>query len=234
MNSTPLSLIVPCLNESSILQERLTALQRLRQAGHELILVDGGSGDGSRALAAPLVDQLLDSEPGRARQMHQGARAARGAVLWFLHLDSELPLGAEAQVLRIGSTGGWGRFDVHLSGRSPAFRVIERMMNLRSCLSGIATGDQGIFVHRDLYFAVDGYPDIPLMEDIALSRRLKHHRRPACVGLALLTSSRRWESRGILRTVLLMWCLRLAYFLGASPAYLARLYRPCSTRAPAS
>jgi rSAM/selenodomain-associated transferase 2 len=234
MDSASLSLIIPCLNESDIVRRRLAALQPLRQAGHELILVDGGSSDGTRALAAPLVDKLLDSDPGRARQMHLGARSAQGTVLWFLHLDTELPPGAEARVLKVGGMGGWGRFDVRLSGRQLVFRVIERMMNLRSCLTGIATGDQGIFVHRTLYFSVRGFPDIPLMEDIALSRHLKRHRRPTCVQLALRTSSRRWESRGILRTVLLMWYLRLAYYFGASPVYLARLYQPCSTRTRAS
>ena len=231
MDSASLSLIIPCLNESGIVHERLTALQAMRQAGHELILVDGGSSDDTQAIAAPLADQLLESDPGRARQMRLGARSAQGKVLWFLHLDTELPPGAEAQVLEVGCTGGWGRFDVRLTGRHLVFRVIERMMNLRSCLTGIATGDQAIFVHRDLYFSVHGFPDIPLMEDIALSRRLKHRRRPVCARLTLLSSSRRWESQGILRTVFLMWYLRLAYFLGANPAYLARLYRSCGTRA---
>ena len=225
-----ISLIIPCLNESDIVRERLVALQHLRQAGHELILVDGGSSDGTRDLALPLVDRLLDSKSGRARQMNLGARNANGQVLWFLHLDTELPPGAEVPTLTIGGDGGWGRYDVHLSGRQPVFRLIERMMNLRSRVTGIATGDQGIFVHRDLFYAVGGFPAIPLMEDIAISRMLKRRRRPACVSLSLVTSSRRWERQGIIRTILLMWYLRLAYFLGASPAYLIRLYRPCNTR----
>ncbi len=202
------------------------ALQGLRGAGHELILVDGGSDDGTGELARTLVDRLIDSPAGRARQMNAGARVARGEILWFLHLDSRLPPGAAQQVIDSARGGGWGRFDVRLSGRHILFRLIERLMNLRSCISGIATGDQGIFVHRELFFAPDGFPDIPLMEDIVLSRRLRYRRRPVCLRPPLVTSSRRWERHGILRTVLLMWYLRLAYFLGASPDYLARLYHP--------
>ena len=202
------------------------ALQGLRRAGHELILVDGGSDDGTRELARSLVDRLIDSSAGRARQMNAGAQVAHGEILWFLHLDSRLPPGAAQQVIDSAGGGGWGRFDVRLSGRHILFRLIERLMNLRSCISGIATGDQGIFVHRELFFAPDGFPDIPLMEDIVLSRRLRCRRRPVCLRPPLVTSSRRWERHGILRTVLLMWYLRLAYFLGASPDYLARLYNP--------
>lgn len=231
MEPTRLSIIIPCLNESTMVRERLTALQGLRRAGHELILVDGGSDDGTLELAGSLVDQMIDSPTGRARQMNAGAKAAQGEILWFLHLDSRLPPGAAQRVID-SVAGGWGRFDVRLSGRHILFRVIERLMNLRSCVSGIATGDQGIFVHRELFFASDGFPDIPLMEDIVLSRRLKRRRRPVCLRPPLVTSSRRWERHGILRTVLLMWYLRLAYFLGASPEYLARLYNPRNASRP--
>jgi len=212
--------------------ERLRPLQELRADGHQLILVDGGSGDGTRELAAPLVDLLLDSPPGRARQMNAGAEAAAGDILWFLHLDSRLPPGAARQVIKACDESDWGRFDIRLSGRHILFRLIERLMNLRSCLTGIATGDQGIFVQRELFGTVGGFPDIPLMEDIALSRLLKRHCRPVCLRPVLTTSSRRWEHHGILRTVLLMWYLRLAYFFGASPDYLARLYRSCNTDTP--
>lgn len=231
---TRLSIIIPCLNESAMVRERLEPLQGLRNAGHELILVDGGSDDATRELAGPLVDRLLRSTAGRARQMNAGARAARGEILWFLHLDSRLPPGAAQQVIDSAGGGGWGRFDVRLSGRHILLRPVERLMSLRSRISGIATGDQGIFVHRELFFALNGFPDIPLMEDIALSRLLKRRRRPVCLRSPLVTSSRRWERHGILRTVLLMWYLRLAYFLGARPEYLARLYRPCCSPTPAS
>jgi rSAM/selenodomain-associated transferase 2 len=225
-----LSVIVPCLEEGAIVVSRLTALQPLRASGHELILVDGGSCDGTAALAEPWVDRLLQTSPGRARQMNQGAAAATGDVLWFLHLDTLLYPGADGDLLAaIGSGQVWGRFDVRLSGQARVFRVIETLMNARSHLTGIATGDQGIFVSRTLFEGVGGYPDIPLMEDIALSRRLKGHRRPIRIRRRLETSSRRWEARGVWRTVGLMWWLRLAYALGASPGWLARRYGQCSS-----
>lgn len=230
-----LSVIIPCLEEGGIVVSRLAALQPLRSLGHELILVDGGSGDGTTVLAAPYVDLLLQSEQGRARQMNRGAAAASGEVLWFLHLDTVPYLGAERDLLAevVGGTG-WGHFDVRLSGAAPALRVVETLMNWRSCLTGIATGDRGIFVARSLFERVGGYPEIPLMEDIELSRCLKHFCRPVCIHRRLETSSRRWERRGIWRTVGLMGFLRLAYALGASPGWLARLYGECSSPRHAS
>ncbi|MEA3276849.1 MAG: TIGR04283 family arsenosugar biosynthesis glycosyltransferase [Pseudomonadota bacterium] len=228
--NAPISVIIPCLNEALVCTRRLEALQSLRNDGHELVLVDGGSTDGTADLARPWVDRLLTSAPGRAIQMNRGAGAASGEVLWFLHLDTELPPGAAEQVLHAALGGpGWGRFDVRLSGDAPMFRVIERSMNLKSRLSGIATGDQGIFVHRRLFERVGGFPEIALMEDIAVSRRLKRLARPACLRVRLVASSRRWERDGIWRTVLLMWSLRAAYRLGADPAWLARLYYPCAS-----
>jgi rSAM/selenodomain-associated transferase 2 len=157
--------------------------------------------------------------------MNAGARAARGAYLWFLHADTRVLPGALA-ALEDACSGGalWGRFDVRLSGRQPLLRLVERLMNLRSCLTGIATGDQGIFVTRAGFEDVGGYPEIPLMEDIALSRALRRRARPLCVRTPIETSSRRWEGRGLLRTILLMWRLRLAYALGADPRRLARRY----------
>lgn len=230
-----LSLIIPCLNEGAIVESRLAALQGLRAQGCELILVDGGSRDGTPELGRSYVDRLLRSDPGRARQMNRGAAVASGAVLWFLHLDTQPYSGAEQDLLDVlGDGEGWGRFDVRLSGGATAFRAIETLMNARSRLTGIATGDQGIFVTRALFDRVGGYPDIPLMEDVALSRRLKGHSRPQCLRGRLVTSSRRWEERGIWRTVLLMWRLRLAYALGADPARLAVRYGLCSTPRRAS
>ncbi|MBK5929884.1 TIGR04283 family arsenosugar biosynthesis glycosyltransferase [Halochromatium salexigens] len=221
-----LSIIIPTLNEADAIVALLGDLAALRAAGHELILVDGGSTDTTQALAEPLVDRLLAAPRGRAAQMNVGAQAATGELLWFLHADSRVPAATAEALLAAAHTGvRWGRCDVRLSGRHPLLRVIERAMNLRSCLSGIATGDQGLFVTRADFTAVGGFPDIPLMEDIALSRRLRRLARPLCLRPALITSSRRWESRGILRTMVLMWRLRLAYALGADPARLARLYR---------
>ena len=234
-----LSVILPVLNEASIAVSALQALQPLRSAGHELILVDGGSTDDSPVLAGPLVDRIETAAPGRARQMNAGAAVARGAVFWFLHLDTQVVAGAADQILDgLEASGkGWGRFDVRLSGRHPLLRLVERLMNLRSRWSGIATGDQGIFVRRELFRKLGGYREIPLMEDIALSRDLKRFGRPLCLKSPLTTSSRRWERQGVLRTILLMWRLRIAYFLGADPVVLANAYRedsPCGSPRPES
>jgi rSAM/selenodomain-associated transferase 2 len=225
-----LSIIVPTLDEGAQALDCLKHLAPLRALGHELILVDGGS----RALASeqlePWVDQLLVSEPGRARQMNEGARVARGDLFWFLHVDTRLEKGmGEALVAALAGAPGWGRFDVRLGGRHPLLRLVERMMNLRSRWSGIATGDQGLFIHRELFQRVGGYPDQELMEDIEISTRLKQITPPHCLRQRLLTSSRRWERRGVVRTIVLMWGLRLAYWLGVSPSRLARYYRPCPT-----
>ncbi len=234
-----MSLILPVLNEASIAVSALQALQPLRSAGHELILVDGGSTDGTVVLCAPLVDRVETTAPGRARQMNAGAAVARGAVFWFLHLDTQAFPGAAGQILDgLQASGkGWGRFDVRLSGRHPLLRLVERLMNLRSRVSGIATGDQGIFVRRELFWKLGGYREIPLMEDVALSRDLKRHGRPLCLSKPLTTSSRRWERQGVVHTILLMWRLRLAYFLGADPVVLAKAYREhsrCGSPTPES
>ena len=220
-----LSVVIPALNEAAHIGDLLADLAPARVAGAELILVDGGSTDGTVVLAAPGVDRMLTAPRGRATQMNAGARAAAGDVLWFLHADTRLPPEAPEVLLatcRQGAT--WGRFDVRLSGRLPVLRLVERAMNLRSRLTGIATGDQGIFVTRAAFERVGGFPEIPLMEDIAISKALRRLARPACLGTPILTSSRRWEERGAIRTILLMWRLRLAYALGADPGRLSRLY----------
>ncbi|HAS51547.1 MAG TPA: glycosyl transferase [Gammaproteobacteria bacterium] len=226
MIAAPLSIIVPVLNEEAHIVAVLTTLQPLRGPYCELIVVDGGSQDRTIALAEPLADRVILSSPGRAAQMNTGARQARGAIFWFLHADSRLPPQATALISAALSDPDqlWGRFDVRLSGRHWLLRVVETLMNVRSCLTGIATGDQGIFVRREGFEAVGGYPPIALMEDIALSRLLKQRRRPVCLSQPLITSSRRWERDGVMRTILLMWRLRLAYFFGADPDRLARIY----------
>lgn len=222
-----ITVIMPCLNEAGLVEQSLARVQGLRARGHNVILVDGGSTDQTVALARPLVDAVITAPRGRAAQMNAGAGVADGDVLLFLHADTRLPAAADL-LLTAALTGGgrhWGRFDARLSGTAPALRVIEFFMNWRSRLSGIATGDQAMFVTRERFARVGGFPDIALMEDVALSRALKRHGRPALIGTPVVTSSRRWEQRGVLRTVLLMWRLRLAYFLGASPQRLARIYQ---------
>ncbi len=222
-----ISIVIPALNEAAAITRTLQRLQAMRGRGHEVIVVDGGSGDDTVARAEPLADRILHSERGRAAQMNAGAAAAMGDIVWFLHADTLAPDNGDLHVLAAlaDPTSLWGRFSVRLSGRHLLFRFIEAMMNLRSCLSGIATGDQGIFVRRGTFTAVGGYPRQPLMEDIALSRRLRRLGRPRCLRSRLVTSSRRWEQRGVVRTVMLMWRLRFLYMLGADPARLARQYR---------
>jgi rSAM/selenodomain-associated transferase 2 len=222
-----ISIVMPTLNEAGGIRETLHALVPLRRAGHEVIVVDGGSRDGTRDLAAPFADRVLVAPAGRAQQMNAGAAAARGDVLWFLHADTVPDSDAGETVLAALAASGrdWGRFDVRLSGHHPLLRMVETLMNLRSRFTGIATGDQGMFVRRTSFQAAGAFPDIPLMEDIALSRQLRRSGRPVCVRNRLKTSSRRWEARGVLCTIALMWWLRLAYFLGADPRRLARWYR---------
>lgn len=211
-----LSVVVPVLNEAAGIRAALEALAPLRSRGHEVIVVDGGSSDRTLELAEGLCDRVLRSPRGRALQMNAGARVANGDVLLFLHADTRLPID-----FRIPESSVWGRFDVRIDGRHPLLKVVGWAMNLRSRLSGIATGDQAIFVRRD---AFPGFPEIALMEDVALSRLLKRRAAPACLRARVATSGRRWESRGVLRTIFLMWRLRLLYFLGVSPERLARRY----------
>ncbi|HEX6158401.1 MAG TPA: TIGR04283 family arsenosugar biosynthesis glycosyltransferase [Burkholderiales bacterium] len=213
-----LSVVVPALNEACAIRAALEALAPLRARGHEVIVVDGGSSDGTAELAAGWCDRVLTAPRGRALQMNAGARAARGDVLLFLHADTRLPPRADELVL---DCPAWGRFDVRIEGRHRLLKVVAWAMNLRSRLTGIATGDQAIFVRRELF---PGFPEIALMEDLALCRMLKRIDSPSCLRERVVTSGRRWEARGVLRTIVLMWRLRLLYFLGASPDALARKY----------
>jgi rSAM/selenodomain-associated transferase 2 len=217
-----LSVVVPALNEAAGIRAALEALAPLRAAGHEVIVVDGGSGDGTAQLALGLCDRLLNAPRGRALQMNEGARVATGDALLFLHADTRLPPRADQVVLSALKNQIWGRFDVEIEGRHPLLKIVACAMNLRSRLTGIATGDQAIFVRRE---AFGGFPEIALMEDIAFCKAMKRLGRPACRRERVLTSARRWESRGVLRTILLMWRLRLMYFLGARPDTLARIYQ---------
>ena len=221
-----ISVIVPALNEAEGIVSTLQRLQAIRAGGHEVLLVDGGSRDATVELARPYVDGVLHSGRGRALQMNTGADAACGDILWFVHADTLVPEDADARILEAVDAGrDWGWFRVRILGRSRWLPVIAWCMNRRSCLTRVATGDQGVFMRRAAWDAVGGFPVIPLMEDIAISKGLRRRFRGRCLAARLATSGRRWEQRGVARTVWLMWRLRLAYFLGADPAVLAQRYR---------
>jgi len=222
-----ISIVVPALEESASITATLSALQPLRAQGHEVIVVDGGSRDATLLIARLLADRAYVTAAGRATQMNFGAGKATGDVLLFLHADSLLPAGGAAAMADAVTRGAaWGRFDVVIGGTPRVLKLVGAMMNLRSRLTGIATGDQGMFVRRNLFEEVGGFPAIPLMEDVALSKALKRIAgRPACLRTRVTTSGRRWEMHGPWRTIFTMWRLRLAYALGADPAALARHYR---------
>lgn len=216
-----LSVVIPALNEAPGIRAALEALAPLRARGHEVIVVDGGSDDPTAELAAALCDRVLSAPRGRAFQMNAGARAATGNALLFLHADTRLPPRADEAVLSSLKKHIWGRFDIEIESRHRLLKLVGRAMNLRSRLTGIATGDQAIFVRRE---AFAGFPEIALMEDIAFCKAMKRLGPPACRREKVVTSGRRWEARGVLRTIVLMWRLRLLYFLGARPDRLARIY----------
>jgi rSAM/selenodomain-associated transferase 2 len=218
-----LSIIVPVLNEAPDIEAALRALAPYRRRGAEVVVVDGGSSDGTADLARPLADRVIETPRGRAVQMNAGAAAAAGDALLFLHADTRLPGDADRLVLDGLTHRAWGRFDVRFDDGG-WLRLVAIMMNTRSRLTGICTGDQALFVRRDAFEAIGGFPSIALMEDIAASARLKRVSRPLCVHDRVTTSGRKWRKHGILRTILLMWRLRLAYFFGTDPVRLAREY----------
>jgi rSAM/selenodomain-associated transferase 2 len=225
-----LAVVVPVLNEAATIEAALRRLAALRQRGARVIVVDGGSGDDTAARAAPLADRVLAAPRGRALQMNAGAQAAEDTaadVLLFLHADTRLPEDADRIVAHALADGShcWGRFDVRLDAPGWPLRLIETLMNWRSRLTGIATGDQAIFVTRSAFAWLHGFAPLPLMEDIDFSSRARRLTRPAALRDRVLTSARRWQRHGVWRTVALMWWLRLSYFFGADPAALARRYR---------
>ncbi|MES2564354.1 MAG: TIGR04283 family arsenosugar biosynthesis glycosyltransferase [Pseudomonadota bacterium] len=226
-----LSIIIPCLNEDSEIGATLLACRSVCSADTEIIVVDGGSCDRTAEIARTTAHTVLSAPRGRATQMNAGAERAHGEVLLFLHADSRLPWGAEALVLDglARSDKQWGRFDVTISGGHYLFPFIAALMNVRSRWTGIATGDQALFVTRASFDSAGRFPEIPLMEDIALSTALAKTGPPLCIRQRVTTSGRRWEKHGVLRTTLLMWRLRLAYWRGVSPVELARRYAPHRT-----
>lgn len=224
--STRLSIIVPVLNEAPGIEAGLDALRGLRASGQELIVVDGGSRDDTAARAAPRCDLVVTAPRGRAWQMNAGAAQAGGDILLFLHADTRLPPDADRLVIDgLAKSGAcWGRFDVAIEGAPKMLRVIAFLMNLRSRLTGIATGDQAIFARAVDFHAVGGFPEQPLMEDIAFCAAMKKRGAPLCLSARVNTSGRRWNKHGVLRVILLMWRLRAAYYFGADPKKLALLY----------
>lgn len=218
-----IAFIIPVLNE----QDRIaTVLSRLRASfpGSELIVVDGGSVDRTVPEAMPLCTRLLMGEAGRANQMNLGGRATGADYLCFLHADSMPQLSNDRLQEYFATRPLWGFFQVRLDGTSAAFRVIEWFMNWRSRLTAVATGDQMLFLQRAVFEQTGGFDPIPLMEDVAYSKRLRRLARPLVIAEPVVTSSRRWQQRGVLRTVLSMWGLRLAYFAGVSPRRLWQYY----------
>lgn len=220
-----LSIVIPVLNEAPTLASHLMALQTMRAQGAEVLVVDGGSGDDSARVAKPLVDRVLSSPPGRGLQMNLGAQHASASALLFLHADSHLPADAVEQIIYALTTHTWGRFDIQLAGRNGWLPVVSGMMNKRSRLTGIATGDQGIFVRASTFQAVGSFPEQPLMEDIELSKRLKRTSPPACLTAKVISSGRRWDQYGAWKTIRLMWRLRYRYWRGVSATQLAKEYR---------
>lgn len=222
-----LSVVLPALNEAATIGEALSRMPATDVCGLERIVADGGSLDDTASIAAAQGARVVRAPRGRALQMNAGAQVATGDVLLFLHADTQLPPDSLALIDRAIAAGAqWGRFDVRIEGRHPLLAVVAAMMNLRSRLTGIATGDQAIFCTRALFDALDGYAPIALMEDIDFSTRARTRSRPACLRARVITSGRRWERQGVLRTIVLMWRLRLRYFFGADPGDLARDYRP--------
>ena len=223
-----LSIIIPCLNEAEGITAALAALAPLRARGVEVVVVDGGSTDDTVALAREHADRVIAAPRGRALQMNAGAAAACGDVLLFLHADCRLPAYADALITdglhRARKT--WGRFDVVLVGTSGWLKVVSALMNVRSRLTSVSTGDQGLFVTRSLFEAAGKFPPIPLMEDVAFTKTLRRYGAPLNLRHRMSVSGRRWEKHGVWRTVLLMWRLRLQFWLGADPAHLARDYQP--------
>jgi rSAM/selenodomain-associated transferase 2 len=226
-----LGIVIPVLDEAATIEPTLVRLAPLGARGARIIVVDGGSADDSIARARPHADRVLTAPRGRALQMNAGARAAleNGDVdtLLFLHADSILPADADlliASALR-SSDRCWGRFDVEIAGAPPLLRIVAAAMNWRSRLTGICTGDQAIFITRNAFETLGGFAPIALMEDIEFSRRAKQLTRPAAIAQRVTTSGRRWERLGVLRTIVLMWRLRFAFFRGVDPVQLARRYR---------
>ena len=219
-----ISVVIPALNEEKTIAATLTALMALRP--HEVIVVDGGSADGTREISAATGATVITGAPGRARQMNIGAQQATGDILLFLHADTRLPAAAFDDIAAALKDPRYlgGRFDVDLDGDHWMLKVVGALINHRSRITKVGTGDQAIFVRREVFARVGGFPDIPLMEDIAFCRVLKRLGGIACLRTKVVTSARRWESEGVWQTIIKMWILKFLYFAGVSPVKLKRFY----------
>ncbi len=235
-NYIPISIIVPVLNDADALAALSIDLIDLQSKGHQVVIVDGGSDDETVKIANTFADQVKSSARGRALQMNAGAEIAEHSLYWFLHADSKLPRDADQSILsayrKTASSEYWGRFDVCMSNPRLAFLLISFFMNLRSRTTGMVTGDQGLFVSRDLFLRAGRYPSIALMEDIAISKELKQFSQPVCLKSKLRISSRRWEKYGTIKTIVLMWGLRMAYLFGVNPNKLHKIYYSGKPRIP--
>ena len=225
MRAVKISVVVPVLNEERNLSRLTASMRSVIEQGHEVIIVDGGSTDNTLSLAYEISDKVVVSKKGRAIQMNSGASVASGDIILFLHADTCLPDDVSEIISKaFVDNGFWGGFDVRLSNNKLVYRLIEYMMNTRSRLTSIVTGDQAIFVEKNLFEKIGGFPEIALMEDVEISRRLKNISRPVRLKHNVVTSSRRWERNGVASTILLMWKLRLFYFFGVSPEKLSQMY----------
>ena len=221
-----ISLVLPVRNEAGLIREQLQRMQCYRAKGHEIIVIDGGSVDATVEQTTGLVDRCEVCAAGRSNQMNQGASGAKGDILLFLHVDTELPMNADELICKalLDHNSRWGWFDVKLSKPQIRFRIVASMMNLRARLTSVPTGDQALFVQRSLFQEVGGFPHLALMEDIAIIKRLRCQERPASPAGLVITSSRRWEENGLISTILLMWKLRFFYFIGMKPQRLRDMY----------
>lgn len=219
-----LSIIIPVRNEASHLPSLLNALQKRKSENTEVIVVDGCSEDDTLNVICQRKNRILHSEPGRAQQMNTGARHAKGEYLWFLHADSKVDFDFESIIESGLKNKKWGWFNVRLSNTKIIFRVIESMMNYRSKITSVATGDQGIFIHKNIFIEQGLFPSIALMEDVKFSKKIRSSESPFISDTPLETSARRWEENGPIRTIFKMWTLRLLFFIGASPNWLNKQY----------
>lgn len=221
-----ISVIIPAYHERQNLVNLISQLEMMARYGHEIIVVNGDITDDTTQCMLDSSVTVIHSDKGRAKQMNAGARQASGIIYWFLHADSDLlhPLEHYLQFISTLNKNQWGRFHLKIDASAFIYRIIETMINFRSKLTDISTGDQSLFIHKDLFDRVGGFTDIEIMEDIDMSRKLKKVSRPVIAQTCLITSARRWQNRGVLRTILLMWKLRLYYFFGVPPKKLAKMY----------